>query len=85
MLIYYGQTSGLWLKRRLLALKKTLYGRLKPLLAKAVYVAAPVTPSKQQFSDPEVPVIQGFETFSPQLLTPFLSQVSQRSGGMQSW
>ena len=85
VLIYYGQTSGLWLKRRLLALKKTLYGRLKPLLAKAVYVAAPVTPGKEQFSDPEVPVIQGFETFSPQMLTPFLSQVSQSAGGMQSW
>ncbi len=85
VLIYYGQTSGLWLKRRLLALKKTLYGRLKPLLAKAVYVAAPVTPSKQQFTDPEVPIIQGFETFSPNLLAPFLTQVSQKSGGMQSW
>ena len=82
VLIYHGQTSGLWLKRRLLALKKTLYGRLKPLLAKAVYVAAPLTPSKQQLTDPEVPIIQGVETFSPELLTPFINQAFENLGVM---
>ncbi|MGF1571256.1 MAG: hypothetical protein ACFCVD_24805 [Nodosilinea sp.] len=72
VLIYYGQASSLWLKRRLLALKKTLYGRPRPLLAKAVYMA---DPSKQRFSDPEVPIIEGFSGFSPDLLNVFLEQL----------
>jgi hypothetical protein len=68
VLIYYGQASGLWLKRRLLALKKTLYGRPKPLLAKAVYVANP----GKQVTDPDVQVIEGFGGFRPDLLTSFI-------------
>jgi len=72
VLIYYGQASGLWLKRRLLALKKTLYGRPRPLLAKAVYVASP----GKQVTDPDVPVIEGFGGFRPDLLNSFLEQLS---------
>jgi hypothetical protein len=74
VLIYYGEASGLWLKRRLLALKKTLYGRPKPLLAKAIYLA---NPAKQSFADPEVPVIQGFGPFQPTLLESFLAQLGE--------
>lgn len=74
VLIYYGEASGLWLKRRLLALKKTLYGRPKPLLAKAVYVA---NPAKHNFADPEVPVIEGCGQFNPTLLESFLAQLGQ--------
>ena len=73
VLIYYGEASGLWLKRRLLALKKTLYGRPKPLRAKAIYA---VNPAKQRFSDPEVPVIEGFSGFQPDLLDVFLEQLA---------
>ena len=73
VLIYHGQASGLWLKRRLLALKKTLYARPKPLLAKAVYVAGPATPTKQGFSDPDMPVIDGLREFNPGLLEPILA------------
>lgn len=73
VLIYYGQASGLWLKRRLLALKKTLYGRPKPLRAKAVYVA---NPTKQSFSDPDVLTIEGFNGFQPDLLNVFLEQLA---------
>ncbi|NET32562.1 MAG: TIR domain-containing protein [Cyanothece sp. SIO1E1] len=81
VLIYYGQASGLWLKRRVLALKKTLYARLKPLIAQAIYVAAPANPSKQGLADSGLPVIQGFEAFSPNLLEPFMAQMSQHQGG----
>ncbi|MGF1517276.1 MAG: hypothetical protein ACFCVB_05655 [Nodosilinea sp.] len=73
VLIYYGEASGLWLKRRLLALKKTLYGRPKPLRAKAIYA---VNPAKQRFSDPKVPVIDGFGGFQPDLLNVFLEQLA---------
>jgi hypothetical protein len=73
VLIYYGEASGLWLKRRLLALKKTLYGRPIPLRAKAIYAA---NPARQRFTDPEVPVIEGFGDFRPDLLNVFLEQLA---------
>ena len=73
VLIYYGEASGLWLKRRLLALKKTLYARPKPLRAKAIYAA---NRDRQIFSDPEVPVIEGFGGFEPNLLDVFLEQLA---------
>jgi hypothetical protein len=73
VLIYYGEASGLWLKRRLLALKKTLYGRSMPLRAKAVYAA---NPAKQCLSDSDVPVIEGFGKFQPDLLNVFLEQLA---------
>jgi hypothetical protein len=72
VLIYYGEANGLWLKRRLNALKKTLYGRPTPLRAKAIYAA---NPAKQRFSDPDVPVIEGFGDFQPDLLNVFLEQL----------
>jgi len=73
VLIYYGEANGLWLKRRLNALKKTLYGRPTPLRAKAIYAA---NPAKQRFSDPDVPVIEGFGDFQPDLLNVFLEQLA---------
>ncbi|MBT9316332.1 TIR domain-containing protein [Leptothoe spongobia] len=77
VLIYYGHdASGLWLKRRLLALQKTLYKRLRPLLAKAVYVADP----QKQMAAANIPVIQGADGFTPNSLEPFLVQVAQGGG-----
>ncbi|TVP63123.1 MAG: hypothetical protein EA342_18420 [Leptolyngbya sp. LCM1.Bin17] len=73
VLIFYGQASELWLKRRLLALKKTLYDRPKPLRAKAIYLA---DSSKQLLTDPDVLIIQGFRGFHPDLLTTFLEQLA---------
>jgi hypothetical protein len=73
VLIYYGEAKSLWLKRRLGALKKTLYARHKPLRAKAIYAA---NPARQQFSDPDVPVIKGFGGFQPDLLNVFLEQLA---------
>ena len=73
VLIYYGHASGLWLKRRLLALKKTFYGRLRPLQAQAVYVANP-----HKHATADILVIQGVGQFTPTVLEPFLAQVAQR-------
>lgn len=78
VLIYYGHASGLWLKRRVLALKKTLYGRLRPLLAQAIYVA---DPDKQTTAD--IPIIRCAGSFQPDLLLPFISQVYQAQRGEQ--
>lgn len=73
VLIYYGQANGLWLKRRLNALRKSLYDRPQPLLAKAVYIAGPERPNKQSFSVSDVSVIDGLRVFNPGLLEPFLA------------
>ncbi|MEM1293591.1 MAG: TIR domain-containing protein [Cyanobacteria bacterium P01_H01_bin.162] len=77
VLIYYGEASALWLKRRLNALKKSLYGRPKPLLAQAVYVA---DPAKQKFSDPEVLMIPGYQGFQPKLLAEFVAPLGTAGG-----
>lgn len=77
VLIYYGEASALWLKRRLNALKKSLYGRPKPLLAQAVYVA---DPAKQKFSDPEVLMIPGYQGFQPTLLEDFIATLDTTGG-----
>ncbi|MEM9264862.1 MAG: toll/interleukin-1 receptor domain-containing protein [Cyanobacteria bacterium P01_F01_bin.13] len=76
VLIYYGQANGLWLKRRLNALRKSLYDRPQPLLAKAVYVAGPERPNKQSFSASDVPVIDGLQAFNPGLLEPILAPLA---------
>lgn len=73
VLIYYGQANGLWLTRRLNALRKSLYDRPQPLIAKAVYVAGPTRPNKQSLSASDVPVIDGLQAFNPGLLEPFLA------------
>lgn len=73
VLIYYGQANGLWLTRRLNALRKSLYDRPQPLIAKAVYVAGPKRPNKQSLSASDVPVIDGLQAFNPGLLEPFLA------------
>lgn len=73
VLIFYGQASGLWLKRRLLALKKTRYDRPIPLRAKAIYMA---DPSKPPPTEPDVPIIQGYRGFQPDLLNAFLQQLA---------
>ncbi len=73
VLIYYGQANGLWLKRRLNALRKSLYDRPQPLVAKAVYLAGPQRPNKQSLSASDVPVIDGLQAFNPGLLEPFLA------------
>lgn len=73
VLIYYGQANGLWLTRRLNALRKSLYDRPQPLITKAVYVAGPKRPNKQSLSAADVPVIDGLQAFDPGLLEPFLA------------
>ncbi|NEQ49237.1 MAG: toll/interleukin-1 receptor domain-containing protein [Leptolyngbya sp. SIO3F4] len=73
VLIYYGQANGLWLKRRLNALKKSLYDRPQPLLSKALYVAGPERSNKQSITASDMPVIDGLQAFNPGLLEPFLA------------
>jgi hypothetical protein len=79
VLIYYGQASSSWLNRRLRALQKNAtYNRQRPLRAKAVYVADPVNPTKQnlQIDSWPIEVIRGFGGFQPDLLNVFLEQLA---------
>ena len=76
VLIYYGQASELWLKRRMYAIKKTFYDRPQELLAQAVYMTGPATPNKQNFTVAEMLVINGLGGFNPGLLTPFVTSLS---------
>lgn len=78
-IIYYGNGNELWLRTKLRDLQKAAgYGRSKPMLAKAIYVAEPQTSQKQQFRTREALTIKNFGAFSPELLAPFLTQVVQR-------
>ncbi len=83
VLIYYGQGNELWLRTQLRELQKAAgYGRIKPMLAKAVYVAGPETQQKKRFRTRQATVIKNFEEFSPDALEEFRIQVMQSQGGL---
>ncbi len=75
-LIYYGAGNELWLRSKLRELQKIAgYGRTRPMLAKAVYVAAPATPEKARFRTLEAMVIPGSEGPTAAALDPFLAKL----------
>jgi hypothetical protein len=77
--IYYGAATEAWVRRKLRELQKSAgYGRLKPWLAKAVYVAPPATPAKERFRTHDAVVIRGGETVSEQPLRPFLELLDEQ-------
>lgn len=84
VLIYYGEGNELWLRTKLRELQKVAgYGRSKPMLAKAIYVAEPSTDSKQRFRTLKATVIKNFKDFSPDDLEPFRVKLTQSQGGLQ--
>lgn len=84
VLIYYGEGNELWLRTQLRELQKaTGYGRSKPMLAKAVYVAEPATQQKQRFRTRQATVIKNFEEFSPNTLEQFRVKLTHYQGGLQ--
>jgi hypothetical protein len=79
VLLYYGSGSDLWLRRKLREMQKSAgLGRERPWLARAIYVAAPLTPQKERFRTLETTILHeqpgGFE---PSLLEPFLRAMSK--------
>lgn len=77
-LIYYGAGNELWLRSKLRELKKIAgYGRSKPMLAKAVYVAPPESADKQRFRTHEAIVINPGGAFAYSALEPFVGQLKQ--------
>ncbi len=74
-LIYYGGGSPDWFEAKLRDLRKFLRGRQPPVVAKAVYIASPSSDHKDEVETLEAGVLRGAETFSPDLLEPFLQKL----------
>jgi hypothetical protein len=81
VLIYHGKAGEIWLRGKLRDLQKSAgYGRTKPLLAKAIYVAGPETAAKQAFRTHEAGVVRNFGPFSPPLLANFAAELTEARG-----
>jgi hypothetical protein len=50
-------------------------GRTQPLLAKAIYLAAPPSSQKERFRYGELVVIKGYDGFKAEMLESFLSRL----------
>ncbi|HEX8290415.1 MAG TPA: hypothetical protein VF570_01590, partial [Pyrinomonadaceae bacterium] len=82
VLLYFGRGSEIWLRMKQRELQKIAgYGRAKPMLAKAIYLAAPHTPAKEHVRDRESVVIKNFAAFSPDRLAPFVERLRKAKGG----
>ena len=82
VLVYYGRGNELWLRRKLRELQKSAgFGRSKPMLSKAIYLAPPESQEKGRLRTREALVIPQSETFVPTSLDPFLSQIRQGKPG----
>jgi hypothetical protein len=83
VLLFYGEAGEPWLRRKLRELQKSAaLSREKPLLARGIYVAAPITPQKERFRTLEATVLQapaGGEL--PAVLGSFLRAVKKARSG----
>jgi hypothetical protein len=74
VLIYYGEGNDLWLRRQQRDLiKSNGYGRQRPLLASAIYVAPPATPQKEHLRSREAIVLR--PDVDPPALDTFLRDI----------
>lgn len=77
-LVYYGRGSDVWLRMKQRELQKAAgYGRARPMLAKAIYIAGPPTPMKEHVRDREALVVKGFDGFSPEALASFAERIEK--------
>ena len=81
VLLYYGAANELWLRAKLREISKIAgQGRSKDFLARLVYVGAPHSDEKERYRTREAIVVKHFETFSPAVLAPFISEVQINRG-----
>jgi hypothetical protein len=74
VLIFYGRAGEPWLRAKQSDLQKAAgFGRSKPMLARAIYVAAPETAQKQRLRSHLATVIHNFGEFSGDKLAAFLA------------
>ncbi len=75
-IIFFGNANELWLRSKMRDfLKINGYGRPKPLLVKAVYLAAPLSAAKQRFRTLEADVINGIEGLPEEKLKNLLARI----------
>jgi hypothetical protein len=82
VLLYYGAGSELWLRRKLREMQKSAgLGRDKPWLARAIYVAGPMTPQKERFRTLEATILhEPAGGFDPAVLEPFTRAMARAEG-----
>jgi hypothetical protein len=82
VLLFYGEAGEPWLRRKLRELQKSAgLGREKPLLARGIYVAAPITPQKERFRTLEATVLhEPAEKGAPAGLERFLQAIKKARG-----
>ncbi|HEV1993445.1 MAG TPA: toll/interleukin-1 receptor domain-containing protein [Candidatus Acidoferrum sp.] len=79
-LIYYGSASEAWVQAKLNDFRKLGGKRQTPVLAKAIYIAAPLNDAKRAFRSHEAKVIQGGPDFNPASLAEFVETVRKPKG-----
>jgi len=76
VLIYYGQPNEFWLRAKLRDLQKAFgYGRSRPFVARAVFLADPARQDKDRFRSHDVIAIDGHGPFAPTMLNAFLDVI----------
>jgi TIR domain len=78
VLIYYGAGSQRWFHTKLMDLRKYLGKREQPLRAKAIYIAPPATPLKDDFDTLEALVLRGSDPARSIPLDPFLRSLRRQ-------
>jgi hypothetical protein len=74
VLLYWGAGNELWMRRKLREVQRSAaYGRAKPMIAKAIYTAPPEAPQKQRVRTREAIVLHQGESFSAEVLQPFVN------------
>lgn len=83
VLVYYGSGRQAWLRAKQRDLWKAAgWGRTRPMLGQAVYIAPPPTPEKAEYSNDDFLVIDG-ASGSPQALSAFIEQIQSGAGAAQ--
>lgn len=81
VLVYYGEANEFWLRTKLRDLQKAFgYGRQRPFLAKAVFLADPERPDKERFRAHDIMILDGFGQFEPSKLQPFVEKLVSQEG-----
>jgi len=78
--IYHGHGSERWLETKLTDFHKYLWNRAKKVRAKAVYLAPPFVPAKDELITNEGLILRSSEKFAPETVASFLADL-RRAGG----
>jgi len=76
VVIFYGAGSELWLRAKLRDLDKAPgWGRAKPFVSRAIYVASPRNDAKARLQSHELLVLRAAEEFDPAVIAPLLAEI----------